>query len=123
KHPGAVNVIDDDVSDDGIAFLVMELLDGINCDSLIESSANRVPPAIASAICIQMLDVLAAAHAKSILHRDLKPANLFVTYDGSVKLLDFSVARVRDMAAAAPSATQTGVTFGTPAFMAPKQAR
>jgi Protein kinase domain/Sel1 repeat len=70
--------------------------------------------------------VLAAAHARGIVHRDIKPANLFLTTDGTVKVLDFGIARVRDAAANSryvASATDTRTTpLGTPVYMAPEQA-
>jgi len=119
KHPGVVLVVDDDVADDGAAFLVMELLAGVPCDTMLERCGGSVPAPVAVAIIHQLLDVLGAAHAKGIVHRDLKPANLFLTRE-RVKVLDFGIARVRD--AAASSATQSGVMLGTPAFMPPEQA-
>ncbi len=122
KHPGAVQVVDDDVTEDGVAFLVMELLDGVAVEELCERF-RRVPISIATAIGIQLLDVLASAHARGILHRDIKPANLFLTRDGTVKVLDFGIARVRDLASTGARLTATGVSFGTPAFMSPEQAR
>jgi serine/threonine-protein kinase len=125
KHPGAVLVVDDDVAEDGAAFLVMELLDGEGVEALWERMHHRVPPREAAAIVTQLLDVLAAAHAKGIVHRDVKPANLFVTRDGMVKVLDFGIARARDAAASgANSGTTTGngMLLGTPAFMPPEQA-
>jgi serine/threonine protein kinase len=122
KHPGVVRVVDDDVSEDGAAFLVMELLDGIACDSLCEKLGGRIPLDAACAIAIELLDVLAAAHAKGIIHRDIKPANLFVMRDGTVKVLDFGIARVRDTMTSAANATGTGMVLGTPVFMAPEQA-
>jgi eukaryotic-like serine/threonine-protein kinase len=117
-HAGAVAVIDDDVADDGAAFLVMELLDGATVESL--SERQRLPLAALCAIGIQTLEVLAAAHARGVVHRDIKPANLFVTHAGVVKVLDFGIARLREPGSA--TATQTGMMLGTPAFMAPEQA-
>jgi serine/threonine protein kinase len=123
KHPGVVAIVDDDVAEDGSAFIVMELLDGLSAEELAQKHGMRVPPKIAAAIGCQLLDVIAAAHQKGILHRDIKPANLFVTRTGQVKVLDFGIARVRDLASKGAHATQTGTSFGTPAFMSPEQAR
>jgi serine/threonine-protein kinase len=120
EHPGAVAVLDDDVAEDGAAFLVMELLDGAEVENLFEKSGNRLSPRVVLALAHQLLDVLAAAHAKSIVHRDIKPANLFLTREGKVKVLDFGIARLRD--ATSNHATNTGMLLGTPAFMAPEQA-
>lgn len=83
---------------------------------------SRVPVGPALAIVHQLMDILAAAHAKSMVHRDIKPANLFITRDGQLKVLDFGIARVRDAASSAQHATGTGLVLGTPAFMAPEQA-
>ena len=122
KHPGAVLVVDDDVAEDGAAFLVMELLDGVPCDRLWGSLGKRISAEVASAIAIQLLDVLAVAHEKGIVHRDIKPANLFLTRDGVVKVLDFGIARAKEAIVGA-HATGSGMTLGTPAFMAPEHAR
>jgi tRNA A-37 threonylcarbamoyl transferase component Bud32 len=122
KHPGVVLVVDDDVAEDGAAFLVMELLDGIGCDELWSRCGQRLPLDIACAVALELLDVLVAAHTKGIVHRDLKPANLFLTRQGTVKVLDFGIARVRDTMTTGGQATGTGVLLGTPAFMAPEQA-
>jgi serine/threonine-protein kinase len=122
KHPGAVAVLDDDVADDGAAFLVMELLEGSGVEELWERLRRRMPVRATLAIAYQLLDVLAAAHAKAIVHRDIKPANLFLVNDGTLKVLDFGIARVRDAAVSGSQATGTGMLLGTPAFMAPEQA-
>jgi serine/threonine-protein kinase len=121
NHPGAVAILDDDVAEDGSAFLVMELLDGAPVETVWESLQHRMSPSAVLAIAHQLLDVLAAAHAKSIVHRDIKPANLFLTRDGTIKVLDFGIARVRD-ATSGMSTTSTGTTLGTPGYMAPEQA-
>ena len=121
-HPGAVAVLDDDVADNGAAFLVMELLDGDSVEHLWERHGRRIPLGAALTIGHHLADVLAAAHAKAIVHRDIKPANLFVTREGQLKVLDFGIARVRDAAISGAQATGTGLVLGTPAFMAPEQA-
>jgi eukaryotic-like serine/threonine-protein kinase len=121
-HAGAVAVLDDDTGEDGSAFLVMERLEGEEVDRLWEKWERHLPEDVVLAIAGQLLDVLAAAHAKSIIHRDIKPSNLYVTTDGTLKVLDFGIARVRDVASTGPSATSTGMMLGTPAFMAPEQA-
>jgi serine/threonine protein kinase len=120
EHPGAVAVLDDDVAEDGSAFLVMELLDGATLDDICERQGGRLPLRHVLAIAEQLLDVLAAADAKHIVHRDIKPSNVMVTRAGQVKVLDFGVARLRDTEGA--SATHSGMALGTPAFMAPEQA-
>jgi serine/threonine protein kinase len=125
-HPGTVVVLDDDVSDDGAAFLVMELLDGDSVEALWEKSGCRLPVGLTVGIVDRLLDVLNHAHAKGIVHRDIKPANLFLTRDGTLKVLDFGIARARDVAlggAGRSHGTATGLLLGSPAFMAPEQAR
>jgi serine/threonine protein kinase len=123
EHPGTVAVLDDDVAEDGSAFIVMELLDGMGVDFLCQRHRGRLPVPAAVIIVDQLLDVLSAAHAKGIIHRDIKPANLFVTQDGTLKVLDFGIARARDaMKSGGGEGTGTGMLLGTPAFMAPEQA-
>jgi serine/threonine-protein kinase len=123
KHPGAVLVVDDDVSEDGSAFLVMELLRGKSLEDVWEKSGRALSSRVVTSMALQLLDVLAAAHDKAIVHRDLKPANLFLTLDGSIKVLDFGIARLRDSLGSNEHATRTGTLMGTPAFMAPEQAQ
>ena len=126
---GAVSVDDDDVTEDGLAYLVMELLDGETIEQRWERKGRLLSPHEALSVMDQLLDTLAAAHARGIVHRDLKPENMFLTRDGAVKVLDFGIARVRELARSeAPggsplTTTQAGSTMGTPAFMAPEQAR
>ena len=118
---GAVAVDYDDVSDDGLAFLVMELLDGETIEQRWQRKGRVLSPHEALSVVDQLLDTLAAAHARGIVHRDLKPENMFLTRDGLVKVLDFGIARVRELST--PLTTLAGSAIGTPAFMAPEQAR
>ncbi len=117
--PGAVRVIDDDVTEDGAPFLVMELLEGESLASLWARRV-RVPAEELVPLVQKLLDVLAAAHAKGIVHRDIKPENVFVTEEGAVKILDFGIARLVEPGQG--SETRTGRMLGTPAFMPPEQA-
>jgi TPR repeat protein/serine/threonine protein kinase len=125
RHAGAVLVVDDDVDEQGSAFLVMELLRGAPVETLRERCpGQRMPMPAVLSVADQLLDVLDAAHENGIVHRDIKPENLFATADGTLKVLDFGIARVREatMGAGSGSGTGTGVLLGTPMFMAPEQA-
>jgi len=121
-HEGVVSVLDDDVSDDGCAFLVMELLKGESVSTVAERwPGERVPAVDVLQIADELLDILAAAHQRGIVHRDLKPENLFLTHDRKLKVLDFGIAKLHELSYGG-SKTATGTLMGTPAFMPPEQA-
>lgn len=119
-HPNIVDVTDFGQSPDGTSYFVMEYLEGQTLGERIE----RGPIAIAEAIAIarQIASALNAAHQKGIVHRDLKPDNIVLlpSVSGSsfVKILDFGVAQVGEVA----KATRPELVFGTPYYMAPEQA-
>ena len=121
EHPGVVAVLDDDVTEDGCAFLVMELLEGESVEELSDRRDGKLDARWVLVIAHRLLEVLVVAHAKNVVHRDLKPANLYVTKSGQLKVLDFGIARIRD--SNLTNATNTGHAMGTPAFMGPEQAR
>ena len=123
QNEGAVSVLDDDVAPDGSAFLVMELLEGETLEDRWGRLEHRLPVGEVLAMMDQLLAVLAAAHAKNVVHRDIKPENLFLTRGGALKVLDFGIARVLEAEKARAGATRAGMVMGTPAFMAPEQAR
>jgi serine/threonine-protein kinase len=123
QHEGAVSVLDDDVAPDGSAFIVMELLEGETIEHRWERCGGALPATEVLGIVDHLLDVLAAAHAKNVIHRDIKPENLFLTKSGALKVLDFGIARVHEAQQARVSSTRVGIVMGTPAFMAPEQAR
>lgn len=121
NHPCAVRVFDDDVTDDGLAFLVMELLEGKTLSELRREAGGRLDPRTALRYADKVLDVLVAAHERGVIHRDLKPGNIFVTRDGTPKVLDFGIARVCEVESG-EEATQTGLMLGSAAYMPPEQA-
>ena len=116
RHPNIIQVYDFG-EEDGRAYFVMELLRG---DSLASVLAPEEPMPVDRAIeiMLQICDGLAFAHARSIVHRDLKPGNLFVTTAGSIKILDFGLARI-----ASSKLTRSGLVFRTPDYMSPEQVR
>jgi eukaryotic-like serine/threonine-protein kinase len=120
-HPGVVKVIDDGVTQDGAAFLVMERLEGRSLEALAEQRGGTLSVDDLLRYTIPWLEVMAAAHAKGIVHRDLKPENVFVCNDGVVKVLDFGLARLRETVSQKRLTTE-GSPIGTPAFMPPEQA-
>jgi eukaryotic-like serine/threonine-protein kinase len=119
EHSGVVKILDDDETEQGEPFLVMELLEGETLQQLWKRRNRKVPVGEALHIAIEVLDTLVPFHDLSIIHRDLKPANIFITHDGEVKLLDFGVAQMREHGEAM---TRAGTALGTPSFMSPEQA-
>jgi serine/threonine protein kinase len=107
---------------EGKPFIVMQYLEGQTLKYCITARPMKTEELLE--LGIQIADGLEAAHTKGIVHRDIKPANLFATRDGSLKVLDFGIARVKEAAASqgGGNATGTGMLLGTPAFMAPEQA-
>ncbi len=121
-HDGAVKVLDEDEDERGSIYLVMELLDGESLDARASRAGGKLPIDEVLAAADQLLDVLIAAHAKGVIQRDLKPENVFLTRDGRVMVLDFGIARLRELSTQS-HATRDGTAMGTPAYMAPEQAR
>ena len=117
----------------GMTALVMELVEGDDLSQRIARGA--IPLDEALPIAKQIAEALEAAHEQGIIHRDLKPANIKVRPDGTVKVLDFGLAKAMEPAGATspsvsqsptittPAMTQAGMILGTAAYMSPEQAR
>lgn len=120
RHEGAVQVLDDDVTEDGFAFLVMELLKGESVEERMHRKGGALDIREALRITDQLLEVLEAAHDQNVVHRDIKPDNLFLTEEGKLKVLDFGIARLNQ---GDGKTTKVGSFMGTPAFCAQEQAR
>src|SRR5580693_336622 len=97
--------------------MIMEFVDGVTLSSRLHQGA--IPPALAVKYIDQVLDALSYAHKQNIIHRDIKPANMMLTADGSVKLMDFGIAR----SASDRSLTLTGTTLGSLNYMPPEQVK
>jgi hypothetical protein len=114
-HPGIVTVYELGHGDEG-PFIAMELLDGVDLAQAI--AERRLAPGLRLRLMVDVCRALDFAHKRGVIHRDVKPANIRLTTDGSVKLVDFGIARLRDS-----HLTRTGIVLGTPQYMSPEVLR
>jgi hypothetical protein len=119
NHSATVQVLDDDMTEGGEPFLIMELLLGETVRDAWKKCGRTMPIGRVLQICERVVDCLSSCHAINVIHRDLKPANIFITEEDEIKVLDFGVAQMRDATA---ERTATGTALGTPAYMSPEQA-
>jgi eukaryotic-like serine/threonine-protein kinase len=125
RHPNIVEVTDTGTDEEGVPFIVMELLEGESLSALLRRE-KVLPPMVSATVTSQILSGLAAAHDKNVIHRDLKPGNILLARreDGScqVKILDFGISKFFTDGTE-QDVTAVGAVIGTPRFMAPEQAR
>jgi tRNA A-37 threonylcarbamoyl transferase component Bud32 len=117
SHPGVVTVFDV-VEEDGMPWIVMELIKARPLDQVIAED-GPLPPAQAAQLGLSLLDALSTAHDAGVLHRDVKPSNVLISTEGKAILTDFGIATVQGD----PGLTQAGMVAGTPGFSPPERVR
>ena len=118
NHPNIVGVYDHG-ADDGTQYIVMEFIEGRTLAAALDAG-RRPNPAQAAEVTQHICDALTAAHAQGVIHRDIKPENVMVTRDGTVKVMDFGIARLLSGPETAP---QTSAVLGTASYLSPEQAQ
>ena len=120
-HPCVVGIDEDTATEDGRTVLVMELIEGETLGERLRREGNRLALEEILRLTERLLDALAAAHQHDLIHGDIKPDNLLLPLDGALKVLNFGMARLREHEV---GSQPTAIAFrGTPAMMAPEQAR
>jgi len=125
RSPHTVELFDFGTADNGAFYFAMELLDGLDADTLVRRF-GPVPAERAIHLLSQVCHSLSEAHSRGLVHRDVKPANVFVCRYGEeldfVKVLDFGIVKESEREAGDPGLTDANAIQGTPAFVAPEQA-
>ncbi|HWM44147.1 MAG TPA: serine/threonine-protein kinase, partial [Burkholderiales bacterium] len=114
SHPNIVTIFDYG-EHDGVPYIAMDLMTGEELSRSLEAGARMALPQVVR-VTEQLLAALAYAHEGGVVHRDLKPSNVFVLRDGTIKVVDFGLARIESS-----QLTETGAVLGTPAYMSPEQ--
>ena len=118
KHAHIVNIYDVLTMPGGEAAMVMEFVDGVDLSRVIRSGQQMIPE-LAAMVLRPVAAALSYAHRNGVIHRDVKPANILMSREGDVKLSDFGIAKATEES----QVTRTGDFLGTPAYIAPEQAR
>ena len=119
-HPNILKVYDFSGEGSRQLWIVTELIHGRNLAQILETTPSGwLHPIIAASIVREICRALATAHEHGVVHRDVKPENVMITHHGTVKLMDFGIAKIQRIT----SMTQTGMFMGSPSYMSPEQVR
>jgi serine/threonine protein kinase len=121
QHPNIVTIFELGQDDTGTLYIAMEFLEGHDlAHAITQETSGQVPLPVSLKIgyMVQVCRALDYAHRRNVVHRDIKPGNIFITTDGTVKVVDFGIARLTDT-----SATSSGMLIGTIDSMSPEQIR
>ena len=119
-HPNILKIYDFSGEDSKQLWIVTELIHGRNLAQILETTPSGwLHPIIAASITREICRALTTAHEHGIVHRDVKPENVMITHHGTVKLMDFGIAKIQRIT----SMTQTGMFMGSPSYMSPEQVR
>ena len=116
-HDNILKIFDYSGSENDDCYIVTEFVDGVTLQDVV-AEHGRLPSEVVAILGIRLGEALAYAHRHDIIHRDLKPENVMLRRDGTVKLMDFGIARFLDES----NLTMTGALVGSPAYMSPEQA-
>jgi serine/threonine protein kinase len=119
-HPNILKVYDFSGEESRQLWIVTELIHGRNLAQILETTPSGwLHPVIAASIVREICRALSSAHEHGVIHRDVKPENVMITHHGTVKLMDFGIAKIQRIT----SMTQTGMFMGSPSYMSPEQVR
>jgi eukaryotic-like serine/threonine-protein kinase len=121
NHPSIARLYDADTLADGTPWFAMEYVDGVPLNDYCRE--RRSPAGERLRLFRSVCEAVQYAHAQAVIHRDLKPSNILVKRDGSIRLLDFGIAKQIEGMDSAPEQTRTGLRLMTPAYAAPEQIR
>ncbi len=118
SHPGIVGIFDCGQTSDGLAYLVMEFVDGVNLRQAMQ--LHQIIASEAVELTIRICDALEYAHSKGVVHRDIKPENILIGEDGTLKVADFGIAKLTDPDVRTPTLTATRQVLGSLHYLAPE---
>ncbi len=119
SHPNIVTIYDFGYTADGVAYLIMEFVDGINLREAMKS--RSIGPEDALDVVATICRALEFAHSRGVIHRDIKPENILLSEDGCLKVVDFGIAKIVDDSVRTPTLTATRQVLGSLHYLAPEQ--